>query len=76
MAPVDAVRRLERSLDDAGVPVAAVYLPHTDHMFDLVAFRWSPAARTAIHTLDRFLALVAVGAERFAQQPAKEGHRP
>jgi acetyl esterase/lipase len=56
MAPVGAVRELERRLHDAGAPVTAVYLPHTDHMFDLLGTRWSPAARVAIYTLDRFLA--------------------
>ncbi len=57
MAPVSAVRQLEDRLQQAGVPVAAVYLPHTDHMFDLIGTRWSPAARVAIHTLERFLAM-------------------
>jgi acetyl esterase/lipase len=56
MAPVRAVRELERRLHDAGVPVTAVYLPHTDHMFDVVGTRWSPAARVAVHVLERFVA--------------------
>jgi len=56
MAPVGAVRLLEHRLWEAGVPVTAVYLPHTDHMFDLVGTRWSPAARIAVHVLERFVA--------------------
>jgi acetyl esterase/lipase len=36
MAPVAPVRRLRARLEQAGVPVTAAYLPHTDHMFDLV----------------------------------------
>ena len=60
MAPVAAVRQLRARLDHAGVPVTAVYLPHTDHMFDLVGTRWSPAARVAIYALERFLAAVSV----------------
>jgi acetyl esterase/lipase len=60
MAPVSAVRQLHRRLDEAGVPVTAVYLPHTDHMFDLVGTRWSPAARVAFHVLERFLAAISV----------------
>jgi acetyl esterase/lipase len=56
MAPVAAVRRLQARLEQAGVPVTAAYLPHTDHMFDLVGTAWSPAARVAIYALERFLA--------------------
>jgi len=59
MAPVTTVRQLQDRLQQAGVPVAAVYLPHTDHMFDLIATRWSPAARVAIHVLERYLAVIA-----------------
>ena len=56
MAPVAAMRRLHRRLEQAGVPVTGVYLPHTDHAFDLLATAWSPPARVAIHVLERFLA--------------------
>jgi acetyl esterase/lipase len=60
MAPVAAVRRLQTRLEHAGIPVTAAYLPHTDHMFDLVATRWSPAARVAVYALERFLAVISV----------------
>jgi len=59
MAPVGAVRHLQHRLGEAGVPVTAVYLPHTDHMFDLVGTRYSPAARVAFHVLERFLAVLS-----------------
>jgi acetyl esterase/lipase len=63
MAPVAAVRQLQQRLEEAGVPVTAVYLPHTDHMFDLIA-RWSPAARVALYTLERFLAVISTTEKR------------
>ncbi|HEX6261862.1 MAG TPA: alpha/beta hydrolase [Actinomycetota bacterium] len=64
MAPVAGARALHRRLREAGVPVSAVYLPHTDHMFDLIATRWSPQARAAIHALERFLSALATGPAR------------
>jgi acetyl esterase/lipase len=71
MAPVAAMRRLQRRLEQAGVPVTGVYLPHTDHAFDLLATTWSPPARVAIHVLERFLAALATTDPRStAQQPA------
>ncbi|HEU4542237.1 MAG TPA: hypothetical protein VFR23_14000 [Jiangellaceae bacterium] len=59
MAPVTAVRELEDRLNKAGVPVTAVYLPHTDHAFDVFGTSWSPAAGAAIHVLERFLSLIS-----------------
>jgi acetyl esterase/lipase len=64
MAPVGAMRHLHRRLEQAGVPVTAVYLPHTDRAFDLLATAWSPQARTAIHVLERFLAVLAATDQR------------
>jgi acetyl esterase/lipase len=71
MAPVDAMRQLQRRLERAGVPVTGVYLPHTDHGFDVLGTTWSPPARAAIHVLERFLAVLAV-----TDQPtgAQSGH--
>ena len=47
----------------AGHPPAsrwtAVFFPHTDHAFDLVATAWSPPAHAGIHGLERFLAGLA-----------------
>ena len=59
MAPVAPVRELQARLQQAGVPVSGVFLPHTDHMFDLIGTAWSPAARVAFHVLERFLAVIA-----------------
>jgi acetyl esterase/lipase len=69
MAPVAAMRRLQRRLEQAGVPVTGVYLPHTDHAFDLLATTWSPPARVAIHVLERFLAALATTDRTSAAQP-------
>jgi acetyl esterase/lipase len=66
MAPVAAVRQLQARLEHAGVPVTATYLPHTDHMFDLVGTKWSPAARVSIYALERFLAGISVTEQRAA----------
>jgi acetyl esterase/lipase len=71
LAPVAAMRRLQRRLEQASVPVTGVYLPHTDHAFDLLATTWSPPARVAIHALERFLAVLATTDQSStAQQPA------
>ena len=69
MAPVDAMRQLQRRLEQAGVPVTAVYLPQTEHGFDVLATAWSPPARTAIHVLERFLAVLAATDQGSAAQP-------
>jgi acetyl esterase/lipase len=70
MAPVAAMRGLQRHLEQVGVPVTGVYLPHTDHAFDLLATTWSPPARVAIHVLERFLAALAATDPRSTAQPA------
>jgi acetyl esterase/lipase len=69
MAPVAAMRHLHQRLQQAGVPVTGVYLPHTDHAFDLLATAWSPPARTAIHVLERFLTVLATADQTSAPQP-------
>ena len=66
MAPVAATRQLQHRLEEAGVPAAAVYLPHADHQFDLVGTRWSPAARVAFYALERFLAVISITEPRTA----------
>jgi dipeptidyl aminopeptidase/acylaminoacyl peptidase len=58
MAPVTATQQLQQRLVSSGMPVTALYLPHTDHGFDLVLPRWSPAARAALNELQRFLATI------------------
>jgi acetyl esterase/lipase len=73
MAPVAATRHPHQRLEQAGVPVTAVYLPHTDHAFDLVGTAWSPQARTAIQVLERFLAVLAATDQR---PRTRSGHHP
>ncbi len=48
--------RLYQALQEAGVPAIYVPLPQTNHAFDLIAPRWSPAARSALYDTERFLA--------------------
>lgn len=48
--------RLYQALQNAGVPAVYVSLPQTSHAFDLIAPRWSPAARSALYDTERFLA--------------------
>jgi acetyl esterase/lipase len=74
MAPVAAMRQLHRRLERGGVPVTAVYLPHTDHAFDLMATAWSPPARAAIHVLERFLAVLATTKQRPRTQSGHHTH--
>jgi acetyl esterase/lipase len=74
MAPVAAMRHLHRRLERAGVPVTGVYLPHTDHAFDLLATAWSPPARVAIHVLERFLAVLAATDQRIRAQSGHHAH--
>jgi hypothetical protein len=54
--------------------VTGVYLPHTDHAFDLLATAWSPPARVAIHVLERFLAVLAATDQRTRAPSAKHTH--
>jgi len=74
MAPVAAAQQLHRRLEQAGVAVTRVYLPPTDHAFDLLATAWSPPARTAIHILERFLAVLAATDRSSAAQPISGSH--
>jgi acetyl esterase/lipase len=74
MAPVAAMRDLQRRLERAGVPVTGVYLPQTDHGFDLLATTWSPPARVAIHVLERFLAVLACTEQRTGAPSGQHTH--
>jgi acetyl esterase/lipase len=53
------VRRLHRALLAAGLPSIYVEYPHTEHGFDLMFPRWSPAAQAATYETEHFLALMA-----------------
>jgi acetyl esterase/lipase len=51
-------RRLQRALQQAGVPVVYVELPDTEHGLDLYAQRIAPAFQAATYDVERFLALM------------------
>jgi acetyl esterase/lipase len=53
-----SVRRLHQLLQTAGVPSVLVEFPNSDHAFDLVLPRISPAAQAATYDVERFLALM------------------
>lgn len=53
-----SVRRLHQLLQIAGVPSVLVEFPNSDHAFDLVLPRISPAAQAATYDVERFLALM------------------
>ncbi len=53
------VRRLHHDLCSAGVPCVLVEFPHTEHAFDLVLPRLSPATQAATYDIERFLAVLA-----------------
>ncbi len=52
------VRRLQRALREAGVTSIHVEFPSTEHGFDTIIPRWSPAAQAATYDTERFLALM------------------
>jgi acetyl esterase/lipase len=60
VVPLDAARRLYRTLEMAGVPVVYVEFPATEHAFDLMYPPLvNPAAKAALYDLERFLCCVA-----------------
>jgi acetyl esterase/lipase len=68
MAPVEAMRAMHSKLVDAGVPVSIKILPHTDHAFDMLFWRWSPPAQSALYDIERFLTILALPeSEQMAQ---------
>jgi acetyl esterase/lipase len=52
------VKRLHHALCEAGVTSVAIEFPDTEHAFDLVLPKWSPAAQASIYDTERFLALM------------------
>jgi acetyl esterase/lipase len=60
VVPLEAARRLHRSLEAAGVPVVYVEYIWTEHAFDLMYPPLAnPAAKAALYDLERFLVSVA-----------------
>jgi acetyl esterase/lipase len=59
VVPLEAARRLHRSLEAASVPVVYVEYPWTEHAFDLMYPPLAnPAAKAALYDLERFLVCV------------------
>jgi acetyl esterase/lipase len=56
--PVADVRRLHRALLAHGATSILVEFEDTEHAFDLLFPRWSPAAQAATYDVERFLALM------------------
>ena len=56
MAP--DVANLHHSLRRAGVESVFVLLPYTEHCFDLILPKWSPATQAATYDVERFLGLM------------------
>jgi acetyl esterase/lipase len=63
------VRRLHDCLCAAGVPSVLLEFPHTEHGFDLLLPRISPAARASTRAVERFLAWLERETEREPQLP-------
>ena len=60
VVPLEAARRLHRSLEAAGVPVVYVEYIWTEHAFDVMYPPLAnPAAKAALYDLERFLVAVA-----------------
>ncbi len=55
------VHNLDVKLKTLGVPVTTLELPRTDHAFDIVLTRISPAAQSSIFHYERFLGILAGG---------------
>lgn len=53
------VERLHEALRRAGVPVALITVPDTEHAFDLVLPQITAATQSVTYDVDRFLALMA-----------------
>ncbi len=55
---VEQIKRLQRVMRQEGATAVYLELPDTDHAFDILFPRISPAAQTATYYVERFLALV------------------
>lgn len=82
VVPLEAARRLHRSLEAAGVPVVYVEYIWTEHAFDLMYPPLAnPAAKAALYDLEHFLASVAttrrnpelLDGSQIRGQPAADG---
>jgi acetyl esterase/lipase len=57
--PIRSTRDLVEKLKKDGVPVVAVIYPETEHAFDLMLPKISPASQAALYEVERFLGLMA-----------------
>ena len=74
VVPLEAARRLHRSLEAAGVPVVYVEYIWTEHAFDLMYPPLAnPAAKAALYDLERFLACVPSRTQDTAGRVAESG---
>jgi acetyl esterase/lipase len=74
VVPLEAARRLHRSLEAAGVPVVYLEYLWTEHAFDqMYPPLANPAAKAALYDLEGFLACVAA-TSRTQAPPATEWH--
>jgi acetyl esterase/lipase len=64
MAPVKSTLFLYARLQENKVPVVMHILPQTDHAFDLILPKISPAAHNELFDLERFLALQVKSTEK------------
>ena len=55
---IDEHRQLHAALYHHDVPCVHIEYDCADHVFDLIAPRWSPAGQAALYDLERFLALL------------------
>lgn len=76
VVPLEAARRLHRSLETAQVPVLYVEYLWTEHAFDqMYPPLANPAAKAALFDLQRFLAYVAIRAPG-SRDVSEDSHRP
>jgi acetyl esterase/lipase len=53
------VLRFHHALIETGVLAVLVEFPNTEHAFDIISPKWSPATQAATYDVERFLALMA-----------------
>ena len=77
VVPLEAARRLHRSLEAARVPVVYVEYIWTEHAFDLMYPPLAnPAAKAALYDLERFLACVPSPTREAPAEPQNLGELP
>jgi len=75
LVPMNGTQELYEKLVDSGVPAVNVVFPWTQHAFDLLLPQISPPAQSALHDVDRFLALM-VNRDRESYQIYDQVYEP